>query len=471
MTSPLEILWYSFLGVACVIALVNPRRGVFAGVLFDVLRDPVRKLVPDQPLTITLSCVAIWLIVIGKVAFTRRDQLRNLYRSYPALRTAFHLLLLALFPAAGISIVSYSRGWLMALIGAGSYLIPVVGILAGFALFSAEKEIGRLLRWYVIVNAIMLVSVPLEYFKVAVPALGGIDAVWIRYRTGYVVNLMCGWYRSPDIMGLHAAHVIMFSIVLAIRSMERRQPAWLAFSLWAAFCLLVSGRRKMIGIPLIFVAVFLLLAMAFRVTRIRRLVGTVAVGATLGGGILLFVVAPDEYTSYTEYALTLFTEGGGRANELIVNSTITTLRQSGVIGAGLGTATQGRHYSQVSTGRSNRGWQEDGVSRLFLEFGVAGVILLCCSLLLLIRCIRKSLRIVPRRSREQVMVMALVGVVVGDAASYAISHQQFSGDPVSALLVTLVIGMILRLSLTQPSMTKTQPKVVSALVREPARLV
>ena len=44
-------------------------------------------------------------------------------------------------------------------------------------------------------------------------------------------------------------------------------------------------------------------------------------------------------------------------------------------------------------------------------------------------------------------MIGLLAVVVGDAASYTISHQQFSGDPVSALLVTLMIGMILRLAI------------------------
>ena len=73
----------------------------------------------------------------------------------------------------------------------------------------------------------------------------------------------------------------------------------------------------MIGIPLIFVAVFLLLAMTFRVARVRRLVGMAVVTATLGGGLLLFFWAPAEYSNYTEYAFSLFTEGGERANDLI----------------------------------------------------------------------------------------------------------------------------------------------------------
>ena len=51
----------------------------------------------------------------------------------------------------------------------------------------------------------------------------------------------------------------------------------------------------------------------------------------------------------------------------------------------------------------------------------------------------------PPTSPHILLQLGLVSVVVGDAASFAISHQQFSGDPVSALLVTLQIGMVLGL--------------------------
>lgn len=442
--SAIELIWYTAAAAACIFALADWRKAIYVGIVLDVVRDPVRKLIPGEPVLVTLSGVAIWLTIVVTVAISRRDQLKLLYQKYPLLRTAIHLLLIALLPAAAISTISYSRGWLMAAIGASSYLVPTLGVLTGFALLRDEVDIARIFAVYVLVNSVALISVPLEYLEFAVPALGGIDYEWIRYRTGYVVDLMCGWYRSPDIMGLHAAHVMMFSILLAIRQRSQGKGLWLLPVLWAGFCVLLSGRRKMVGIPLVFVAVFLGLGMIYRVAKISRVAGVVVFSTLIGVALILFVWSPDKSAEYTDFASSLFTEGVERSNELILGSTMTTLQQAGIIGGGLGAATQGRHYAGVRTSRQMRGWQEDGVSRLFLEFGVPGVLLLVLAISLLGRSLLRSLRSLPRNSPEILMQLGLVSVIAGDAASFAISHQQFSGDPVSALFVTMLMGAVLK---------------------------
>lgn len=440
----LELIWYCIAIAGCVFALADWRKAIYVGIVIDALRDPVRKLIPDEPVLITLSGVGIWLVIVVMVLVSRRDQLKVLYANYPKLRAAVHLLLIALVPAAAISTISYSRGWLMAAIGGASYVIPMMGVLAGFAALRTERDIARIMTCYVFVNSVMLIGVPLEYLEVPIPGLGGIEFDWIRYREGYTVDLMSGWYRSPDIMGLHAAHVIMFSLILAIRPKSEGKGLWLLPVLWAGFCVLLSGRRKMVGIPMVFVAAFISLGLIYKVAKINRLTGVVVISVLLGtAGVLLFW-SPDDSAEYTDFASSLFTEGLERSNEVIVGSTLGTLQQAGIIGGGLGTATQGRYYAGVQTSRQLRGWQEDGVSRLFLEFGVPGVCLLVVSIFLLLGAFFKSLRSLPRSSNEILVQLGLVSVIAGDAASFAISHQQFSGDPVSALLVTMMVGMVLK---------------------------
>ncbi len=447
--SLIEIIWYFIVFVGCLVALFNWRKAIYIGIVIDVLRDPVRKLLPEQPVVITLSGVLVWGLIVFVVLFSRRDALRMLYRKYPMLRTAMVLLLFALLPAAGISAISYTRGWLVAAIGAASYLLPCLGILTGFAMLRKERDAARFMLWYAVVNSIMLISVPMEYFKFPVPALGGIEHEWMRYRSGYTVDLMCGWYRSPDIMGLHAAHVIMFSLLLAVRKGKGQgKVLWLLPVLWAAFCVLLSGRRKMIGIPLVFVAVYMVLGMIYRISKVGRLTGLAAVVTVLGSALIVFAWSPDQSVEYVDFASSVFTEGLARSNDGILESTIGTLKQTGIIGGGLGMATQGRYYAGLQSERHLRGWQEDGVSRLFLEFGVFGVILLICCLMLLHGALKRSMRGIPPRGNEILMQLGLVGVIAGDAASYAVSHQQFSGDPVSALFVTLMIGMVLKMPWT-----------------------
>jgi hypothetical protein len=439
----IEGVWYVLVAVCCVIALSNWRVGIYLGVLLDCLRDPARKLADDQTVLITLTGVAVWGAVILRAYQEQQGELRMIFSRYPRLRTMRSCLVLAMIPAAALSVLLYPGGWLLAAIGAASYAGPFIGIGLGYLVPRSEKDVYRLFRFYTVLNSVMLVGVPVEYLKYDLPGLGGIDIVWIRYQADYIVELISGFYRSPDIMGLHAAHVVMFSMLLALRSRTVSRFGWTGTALWAAFCLLVSGRRKMIGIPLVFIAVYLFLSMRRKVSGVHHLVQTSATVVIVGAALGFLVWSPDQSAEYTGHATTLFTEGATRANEVIVGSSIGTLQQAGILGAGLGTATQGRYYAKVDSGRSLRGWQEDGVSRLLLEFGVPGFLMLLWAGYMLLVSLRAAFQMTPRQSSEQLLQVGLLSVVAGNAASYAISHQQFSGDPFSGLFATMVAGMVL----------------------------
>ena len=440
MTDMMGSLWLLLFVAACLVAVSDWRKAVFLGILIDVLRDPARKLVAEKPITITLSGAALWLLIVGVATLLTRGGMRRMLQTYPRLRSAFLLLIFAMIPAAIISVFTQPQGVALAAIGMATYIIPVLGVGAGYVFARNRNSVLAFLRFYVVVNSVALIGVVLQYLGSDVPALGGIDFKWIRYRDGYTVDLMCGWYRSPDIMGLHAAHVIMFSLLLAAEGRRGIRGGWLCFALWAAFCVIVSGRRKMIGVPLVFVASLLTLAWFFGVNRIGKFATIVFVALAMGGGLGIFVLATDQADDYTEYASSLFTEGAGRTNEIVVGSTISTLMNVGILGSGLGSATQGRYYVSQGVG-ATRGWQEDGVSRLFAEFGVIGVLLLSIAILQVVRSANKSLRMVAPSNELKILQLGLFSIVIGNIASFCISHQQYSGDPVNALIVTLMVGM------------------------------
>jgi len=441
----IEVFWYTLIVLCTIYSLVNWRRGIYLGIAIDFLRDPIRKLSPNQPVYITLSGAAFWGMLVLSILLTQPRMINQMTGAYPRLRIASRLVFLAVIPAATMSFISYSGGLKLAIIGGASYIFPLLGIAAGYGMVNSEKQVFSILRWYIFVNGLALISVPLEYWKVITTAVGGINYHWIRYSATDTIDLMSGWYRSPDIMGLHAAHVIMFAMLLAVRSRTETQLSWLAMALWAAFCVLLSGRRKMIGIPMVFLATYVLLGTSQRVGRITRLLGFFCGAVVCAIAIIFILWDVDEYVEYTDFAGTLFTHGIDRGSELMVGHTYGTIQSTSIFGAGLGTGTQGMYHFSAS-GERPRTWQEDGISRLFLEFGVPGVIILICAAYQMLRVFRRALKNVLPGSREQLVQLALLSVVAGDAASYAISHQQFSGDPVNGLFVTLIAGMALALT-------------------------
>jgi hypothetical protein len=444
-------LYFGFIALASVICFLDWRKGLYLCLLIDVARDPIRKLIENEPVLITVTGVIPWAAIFMGAAVTDRARLKSLWKNYPKMQVAITCILAAVLPAALISSITYGNGWLLALIGSGSYLAPLFGIVVGFALARSENDVYSFLRFYSVVNSIVLVGVLLEYFGSTVPGLGGIKVDWVRYREGYVVNLISGFYRSPDIMGLHAAHVVLFSSVLALRAKNPlSRAAYIGLIFWGTIGLLLCGRRKMIGMPVVYMIA------SFLISRWR---GVPRMGAKVAGPVLLVIVAGVAFVTlegehvegesgggeeYTEYAMTMFTEGHERARDNVLGGTIMTLQQVGVLGAGLGTATQGKYYITVTGLRkSGSGWQEDGVSRLFMELGVPGVLLILFAGAQLVIVLRQAVMLVPPNHSAQLMQIGLLATISADTCSYIFSHQQYSGDPVSALLVTVMMGAVM----------------------------
>ncbi len=467
----IEYIWFSVVGFACILAITNWRAGIYAGIALDALRDPVRKLSEEQPVSITLSGVVVWLFVIMIALTEKRGEIAKFLGRYPSLKTTLSCLLLALIPAAALSSMLYINGYQLAVIGCISYLAPLTGLAVGYMYPRSIREVHNLLKFYTIFNSLLLIGVPLEYLKYDVPALGGIEIDWIRYTGGGVVDLMAGFYRSPDIMGLHAAHVTMFSLILAMNSKPEGKLGWGTLTIWSLFCLLVSGRRKMIGVPLVFLAFFLFLGMIRKVRSMNRLFEIAAIIGVVGAASVVLVWSPDKSGGYTDYAVSIFTEGGARANDQMVHASITTLQQVGLLGGGLGTATQGRYYVNVQTSRNARGWQEDGVSRLMMEFGLPGFFLLIAAVYCLLKSLKSSVWIVDPQSAEQQLQIGMLSVVAGNAASYGISHQQYSGDPVSALIVTICAGIVMGLPGVYATNRSRMLQAQQAFARQPIATV
>jgi hypothetical protein len=128
---------------------------------------------------------------------------------------------------------------------------------------------------------------------------------------------------------------------------------------------------------------------------------------------------------------------------------IGTVEEHGILGCGLGTATQGAQYLDIpgiAYGRKGNGiyaWQEDGLSRLVMELGVIGTVLMLVAGALLVRAAVKAVRKTPPGGETYLLAAGLAGVLAANLASFIVSHQAYSGDPSTILIVTQCFGMLL----------------------------
>ncbi len=445
----IDSLFYFGILLASGFALLNWQKGIYAALLIDVLRDPIRKLDPSESIGITLSGSVVWGAVVLGSWLKNGKQLPYILRAYPGLRQMNWMIVGALVPGGLLSILLYNSGWLLSLIGAFSYLAPLAGLYVGVFYLRDEAALRRLLMFFVIVNSIALFFTFAEWQGYNWQILGGLKGmVWLRYRTGYTVALISGVYRSPDIMGLHAAYVVMFALYSAVHPKTRFPVGWYGFAVMAGTCLLLCGRRKMIGIPLVFICAWLFFHWLFSRGNRRLAFGVPLAVLTVTSIVAIAVVSAtiDLPTDYADYALTTVTEGSDRFQRGTVNSVIATVQNSGVLGDGLGICTQGRYYlGNVGV----RAWQEDGLSRLFVELGVPGVLLLVFAALTFLKVMQRSFRISEQTREVHFAQTGLWGMFVACGASYIVAHQHYSGDPGMALFSVMLAGMALGLPLWQ----------------------
>jgi len=436
-----EYLLLGLVVVAAAVALRKWRLGILLAILVGMIQDPVRKLTPGAPPLMVLASVPVWLAVYASVMTAEGGARAALQRAYPRLSSVATLFAASLLPPTALAFQYGVEGWQLAVLGLFGYLSPLIAVLVGFAFARHVGDVRRLLMFYSIVSALMLIGTPLEYLKLFPNVLAiGTDALgahWVRYTGGGVVDLHSGFFRSPDIMGWHAAAAVMLSLALAMQGRSRTDRLWVLVAAWGGVCLLLAGRRKMTMMPIVWAACLGVALLGSG--RFKRAAALAVMAVAVLFSVYYASGEFDVHESYYVYAGTVTTEGPLRVVEDAWNSVWATYDQAGFLGLGLGAASQGARYLTVSGAES---WQESGPSKVMAELGVPGFL---CALLLawtIAAALRATMRAGLTRGGGGVFSPPLVGFVVANAACFTISHQVYS-DAVVLTLTSLMLGTVL----------------------------
>ncbi len=431
--------------VLCARAVFDWRSAAYGMIIMTQLQDPVRKIMPGAPSYLVLLSAPVLLAgLFGLV------QARPLWwSSFRALnpKVAARALLLVVFclPAAAISASYGPFSWTYTLLGAASYGLLFLSIVMGYHLLGEEGAFRRLLAAYCMSTALMMTGGWFEllgYFDESLVI--GTDALgkdWIRYRTGYTVDLIAGFYRSPDVMGWHAAACAMLAGILALTARGFGRFVWVLVILVALSGLVLCGRRKMAYMLPLFIGLVPLLTFWFGRNRGMATL-SVVVGIVVGGGGLLAFGAIDgaRESDFLRYYLEGSTESITRVDEQGITTALATLEQSGFLGGGLGFATPGAHSLPFARPRV---WQESGTARLMFELGVPGLIALLLLGVALLRGAVLSLRYAASRDqRVLTYCTGLMAFFLANCASLVYSGQILA-DPFIASFIGMSLGLVL----------------------------
>jgi len=449
-------LLLGMIGLFAMRALAGWRTGILLMIVLAAVQDPLRKLVPGTPSWLVLATAPVFAAAVFTSMKGTRRWWADFRKFYPSVAKALSALVVLSLPAALISATYGEGSWLLTLIGGFSYSVIFMGVIAGFHYARKPADIRRLLAVYCLAHGVMLSGGIFEYLGwfqgwlvLGDEALG---YNWIRGMHGYEVDIICGFYRSGDVMGWHAAAVSTLSVVLALTGRRQTRYLWLALSAMAVVALLLCGRRKMVYLlPVFALSLGWIYWQAGRQARVWSLVVLFALPAAS-----IFVVADwlgDESSTIRYYTATsdktldsLETHG--------FSSLAETYRQAGFFGAGLGTATPGSHNLKVERPRT---WQESGTSRILVELGVPGALgFLAVMVSLMLGLWRVTQDQLRRRSPQAQYTAGLLAFFLANVGGLTVSGQILA-DPFIAAFLGFMVGLVLSFARPQLSGVPSVP--------------
>jgi len=453
----ITIGFLSFVAFAAIVSLADWRRGWLLAIVVGILQDPVRKLVAGSPVYLTFSIVGVYIAILFATQQRMQRALRDFSNRFANLWGVFGVVMLFMVLAAINGLMTYGIAlWKAPLLSLFIYVAPLPAILIGYMYLDSEDKLFAFFRFYAVVTSIALIGTPLEYYRINFPALGMVLQVgdYIRFLPGMEVRMLSGFYRAPDIMGWHAATLTAISVAMMVRyEMSKRSWPWMLAAAWGFYNCMICGRRKAIY----YVAAF---AVAFVWRYFKRLRAPEFAAFAMAGVVMILVIhqlkADEGSKIYAAAAVASSSELTGR----LEGGVMETIRQFGILGAGLGTATQGVQH--VLGPERSLSWQEGGLGKLAIELGLPGLLAVALLAFTAIRMMIRISGLPDHPSTSQVGRAALFGIVVANMVNFMASAQTYS-DPVLTILACFFTGCLFA-TVTLDERTAALPQAASRLV-------
>ena len=441
------------------------RAGIFICIAVGFLQDPIRKLVPDEPVYYSVMIVVfVAATLLGVYRSGIRFTFAPIHSWNKVLRLPLNLFI-GLVVVQSLMAYFKTNSPIIAGIGLMAYLMPMPAILLGYQFGKNEKNIINFTRVYLIISLIMISGVYLSYFGYEWSVLRSVgEGLYAFSPSGDQLTLHSGFLRSPEIAAWHAGTAICFAILLVLIKQRWGIVYWLSGILIVFFgvAILLTGRRKFLMEIFIFVSIYVVLLTWFRKNALQS---AFALIIALVISFLVFTYAlPDDFnsgiSSYYQRGATVDKDAADRASLMTIDSFQYVIAENGFWGSGAGTGSQGAQHFGGGTDLVGLS-AEGGLGKVLAELGVPGLALLFWLVVSLLRYMWSIVTHVKSDATVRAtLTFWLLSFQAANASVYVIAHQIF-GD----IFVLVILGFSLGFILAIPQMQKatisatTQPDI------------
>jgi hypothetical protein len=441
------------------LCLVDLNRGFLLCVVTGLLQDPLRKLMPNQPVYFTvLVGIMVGATFTGALLRGVRLDFSPINAWNGTLRTPLKLFItLVLFQCCNAYLNAASI--VVPFIGLIAYLAPLPALLLAYRYAENQGRVILFLQLYLVLCLLLLSGVYLSVFGMNWELLKSVGKGLTIYTSKGAVSLPSGFFRAPEVAAWHAGAAICFLIILA--TITRRQvirwgtPVVIALLLGV---IMFTGRRKMFVEVAMFIPLY-----GFFIAWFRQ--GSMKLAVPLAVLCLVMSVAifGDVLSDETTETISPYVERAGKLQQtgvvdrlavMTVYSFEWVVKKNGFFGSGAGMGSQGAQH--FGAGRSATGSaSEGGASKVLAELGVPGLLIfvwfLYHLLLYLYRVMLFARQLPPDKGNLVYGVMAflMVNSVVFVTAS------QIYGD----IFVLLILGWLVGFLLAVPRMASAPSAV------------
>lgn len=442
------------------------RVGIFICIAVGFLQDPIRKLVPDEPVYYSVMVVVfVAATLLGIYRSGIRFTFAPIHNWNKALRLPLNLFI-GLVVIQSLMAYFKTNSPIIAGIGLIAYLMPMPAILLGYQFGKNEKNIINFVRVYLVISLLMISGVYLSYFGYEWSVLRSVgEGLYAYSPSGDQLTLHSGFLRSPEIAAWHAGTAICFAILLVLIKQRWGIVYWLSGIMIVFFgvAILLTGRRKFLMEIFIFVCIYVVLLTWFRKNALQSVLALIF---TLVSSVLISTyVIPDDFNSginsYYQRGSTVQDDAADRASLMTIESFQYVIAKNGFWGSGAGTGSQGAQH--FGGGSEIVGYAaEGGLGKVLAELGVPGLILLLWLVVSVARYIWAILlHVKSAASVQSTLTFWLLSFQAANASVYVIAHQVF-GD----IFVLIILGFSLGFILAIPQMQKA---AVGAIARREIR--